>query len=60
VFSDGAAYPVRRFGGERAAARAFEQSGYLRSLRTLAAALHPADDTSAGEPVEAEREESLA
>ena len=60
VFSDGAAYPVRRFGGEQGAARAFEQSGYLRSLRTLAAALRPAADSSAGEPVEVEQEESLA
>lgn len=59
VFSDGAAYPVPRFAGEQAAARAFEQSGYLRSLRGLASALRPADkfggDVSA--PIQ---EESLA
>jgi hypothetical protein len=58
VFSDGAAYPVPRFGGERAASRAFEQSSYVRSLRTLAAALRPAEATDA--PPSVEEQESLA
>ena len=57
VFSDGAAYRVPRFGGERAASRAFEQSGYVRSLRTLAAALR-AEATDA--PPVVEQQESLA
>ncbi len=34
-------YPAVRFGGEQGAVRAFEQSGYVRSLRTLAATLRP-------------------
>ena len=58
VFSDGAAYPVPWFGGERAASRAFEQSGYVRSLRTLAAALRSAEATDALPVVE--EQESLA
>ena len=41
VFSAGTPFPPARFGGEQAAARAFEQSGYVRSLRTLATALRP-------------------
>jgi hypothetical protein len=43
VFSLGAESPPTRFGGELGAARAFEHSGYARSLRTLVAALLPAD-----------------
>lgn len=39
VLSDGEPFPAARFGGEKGAARAFDQSGYLRSLRALAAAL---------------------
>lgn len=39
VFSDGTPFPTPRFGGEEGAARAFDQSGYARSLRTLATAL---------------------
>lgn len=39
VFSEGNPFPISRFGGEKGAARAFDQSGYLRSLRALAAAL---------------------
>ncbi|MCC6496240.1 MAG: hypothetical protein IT193_08270, partial [Propionibacteriaceae bacterium] len=35
VFSDGAAKPVPRLGGSAAADRAFESSGYLRSLRAV-------------------------
>lgn len=43
VFSDGSPFPPARFGGEQGSARAFDQSGYLRSLRTLATALRPND-----------------
>lgn len=53
VFSDGAAYPVPKFGGEMAAERAFEQSAYVRSLRTLAAALRPAELSRDETPIEA-------
>ncbi|HEY3407147.1 MAG TPA: hypothetical protein VGK53_03130 [Propionicimonas sp.] len=58
VFADGASYPVPRFGGEQAASRAFEQSGYMRSLRTLAVALRPAHLEQAAAAIEVE--ESLA
>lgn len=58
VFADGAPYPVPRFGGEQAANRAFEQSGYVRSLRALAAALQSTDQVSADTTNEVE--ESLA
>lgn len=54
----GASYPVPRFGGEQAASRAFEQSGYMRSLRTLAVALRPAHLEQAAAAIEVE--ESLA
>lgn len=43
VFSDGEPYPAARFSGEKGAVRAFDQSGYLRSLRALAAALRSDD-----------------
>ena len=39
VFSLGASFPPARFGGEQGAERAFEQSRYLRGVRTLATAL---------------------
>lgn len=39
VFSDGTPFPPVRFGGGQGAARAFDQSGYARSLRTLATAV---------------------
>ena len=60
VFSDGTPHPVPRFGGERAAARAFEQSGYIRSLRTLAATLRPAGDLLAETTPAIVEQESLA
>jgi len=41
VFSAGTPFPPVRFGGEQGAVRAFEQSGYVRSLRTLATVLRP-------------------
>lgn len=41
VFSAGASFPPARFSGRQGAARSFEQSGYVRSLRTLATALRP-------------------
>jgi hypothetical protein len=53
VFSDGAPYPLPRFGGEKAAAGAFEQSAYVRSLRTLAGALRPAERLRDDIPIEA-------
>ena len=59
VFSDGAPYPPSRFGGETGAARAFDQSAYVRSLRSLAAALRPATDGRDEEPAELQ-EGSLA
>lgn len=59
VFSDGASYPARRFGGQRAAERGFEQSGYLRSLRTLAAALRPTGDDTSEPAAQVEQEESV-
>jgi len=43
VFSAGAAHPAARLGGERGAGRAFEQSGFVRSLNTLATSLRRAD-----------------
>lgn len=58
VFADGAPYPVPRFGGEQAANRGFEQSGYVRSLRSLAAALQSTDQVPADATNEVE--ESLA
>lgn len=39
AYSDGRPLPAARFGGAQGAARAFERSGYARSLRTLATAL---------------------
>ena len=39
VFSLGAPFPAARFGGEQGAERAFEQSRYLRSVRSLATTL---------------------
>lgn len=39
VFSDGAAKPKPRFGGPAAADRAFEQSGFVASVRTAGEAL---------------------
>jgi hypothetical protein len=47
VFIEGTSVPPVRFGGEQGAARAFEHSAYLRSLRTLATNL--ADAAIAGE-----------
>lgn len=48
VFADGADKPVPRFGGATAADRAFEASGYLRSVRALGEAARKAA-TSTGE-----------
>ena len=41
VFADGAPHPAVRFGGAAGAARGFDQSGYVRSLQTLASSLQP-------------------
>ena len=42
VLADGADKPTPRFGGPQAADRAFEASGYLRSIRTVGEAARKA------------------
>lgn len=48
VFADGAGKPAARWGGSEAADRAFESSGYLRSIRAAGEAVRKAA-SSAGE-----------
>lgn len=47
VFSLGSPFPPARFTGEQGASRAFEQSGYVRSLKTLATVLRPGERAGA-------------
>ena len=51
VFSEGAAKPKPRFGGEAAADRSFEQSGYVASLRGAGAALRKVCEGIAVDPL---------